>query len=687
MRNASLYPALAMQSVRNNRKFYLPYILALLGDVAALYIMTALVKDPGTENLTPGRPNGYMYVKTFMDIGMFIAFLFSAIFVFYINGFLMKQRKKELGLYNILGMGKSHIALVLAVETVYIGVLGIGGGIAVGLLLHKLVTLVIHQMLGMPVPLGFYISWDGMAQTALLFALLLGAALLVNLNRVRVANPIELLRSGNVGEREPRTRWLLTLLGVGTLGAGYYIAVKTKTGVEAIMWYFVAVFLVIIGTYCLFTAVSVFILKALRANKSFYYKTSHFIGVSGMLYRMKQNAVGLANICILCTMVMVMLSGTLSLYLGTEDIIRQQYPGDINVKVYYVPDPEDPEDPFDPEAMLALQKGFVESQGVTVTKAWTNRELGFGAGLRSDGTYTTDRFSDGTVGSVVSMTVLSEADYTALTGETLGLNPGEAAVYGAAGDTLTIRWTVAHEGRELGQSTFSVVKKLREDPTSSPMIAQMVTVVVPDEETVSELWELQAEAYGVSRSNMLWYAHLDVDCDEAMLETLEARYEEAVEDDSFYDGTGSWYSSRWDLRSEGAAETYGLAGGFLFLGIFLGFIFILATVLIIYYKQISEGYEDKDRFEIMQKVGLSRGEVKRSIHSQILMVFFLPIAVASVHIVFDFNMVEKLLTLFSLHNTRLTALCTAGTVLVFFLAYGVVYLLTARTYYKIVERS
>ena len=230
MRNASLYPALAIQSIRNNRKFYLPYILALLGDVAAFYIMTALVKDPGTEYLTPGHPNGYMYVKTFMAIGMFIAFVFSAIFVFYINGFLMKQRKKELGLYNILGMGKSHIAVVLAAETVYIGALGICGGIAVGLLLHKLVTLVIHQMIGLPVPLGFYISWDGMAQTALLFAALLGSTLLANLNRVRVSNPIELLRSGNAGEREPRTRWLLTILGVGTLGAGYYIAIKTKTG-------------------------------------------------------------------------------------------------------------------------------------------------------------------------------------------------------------------------------------------------------------------------------------------------------------------------------------------------------------------------------------------------------------------------------------------------------------------------
>ena len=213
MRNSALYPKLALQNIRSSRKFYLPYILALLGDVAAIYIMSALVNDPGVENITPGHPNGYLYVEMFMTIGMFIAFLFSAIFVLYINGFLMKQRTRELGLYNILGMGKRHIAMVLIFETLYIGVLGIGGGFAVGVLLHKLVSLLLHKVMNMPVPFGFYISWSGMAQTAVLFAALLLITLLCNLNKVRASKPIELLHSGNAGEREPKTRWLLTLLG------------------------------------------------------------------------------------------------------------------------------------------------------------------------------------------------------------------------------------------------------------------------------------------------------------------------------------------------------------------------------------------------------------------------------------------------------------------------------------------
>ena len=683
MRNSSLYPKLAVQSIRNNRKFYFPYILALLGDVAAIYIMSALCRDPGVKDMTPGRPNGYMYVSIFMNIGQVIAFLFSAVFVLYINGFLMKQRKKELGLYNILGMGKGHIAVVLVIETIIIALLGIGGGIITGLILHKLVSLILHQMLGMPVPFGFYISWDGMAWTAALFLILLAVTLLVNLNKVRVSKPIELLRGGNVGEREPRTKWFMTLLGIISLGAGYYIAITTQTGVDAIVTYFLAVGLVIVGTYCLFTAVSIFILKALRRNKKFYYQTSHFIGVSGMLYRMKQNAVGLANICILCTMVMVMLSGTLSLYLGTADMIDEQYPGDINVEVDYYPHPEEP---FDGDAMLAVQTGFIESQGVAVTSMGTRCELTFGAGRRSDGSLTTDRFSDGTVGAIVSMSFITEAGYTAVTGETLGLAPGEVAAYNVLGDTLTIHWDSQKEGRKLGESAYPIAKKLSSNPCFTASIVQMVTVVVPDDAALSEIYEQETAVYQENSSPLVWHAYLDVDCDEAAMLDLEERYSDAVANSDFFQGTGKWELCRWDLRSEGEAESYGLAGGFLFLGLFLGFIFLLATVLIIYYKQISEGYEDKERFEIMQKVGLSRGEVKRSIHSQILMVFFLPIVVASIHIMFDFNMVEKLLTLFYIHNTTLTALCTLGTVLVFFAAYGVVYLLTARTYYKIVER-
>ena len=682
MRNSGLFPRLALQSIRNNRRFYLPYILALLGDVAAMYIMCALTNDPGVANMTPGRPNGYMYVQIFMQIGKVIAYLFSAVFVLYINGFLMKQRKKELGLYNILGMGKGHIAIVLIFETLLIGAAGIAGGLGVGLLLHKLVSLFLHKTMGMPVPFGFSISWTGIAQTSALFAVLLAVTLLVNLNKVRVSKPIELLHGGNVGEREPKTRWLLTILGIAALGWGYYISVTTKTGVDAIVTYFLAVGLVIVGTYCLFTAVSIFVLKALRKNKKFYYKTSHFIGVSGMLYRMKQNAVGLANICILCTMVMVMLSGTLSLYWGTADMLNEQYPGDVNVQVNYIPDPEDP---FNPEAMLAVQIGFIEEQGVAVTSIKNSSELCFSAGLLSDGSYTTDKFSDGTVGAVVSLSVITEASYTAITGETLGLGPGEVAAYNVPGDTMTIHW-VEPRGADLGQSSYPIVKKLSQNPCFSASIVQMVTVVVPDEAVLNEIYENQTSAYQEYNSNIIWKAYLELDCDEARIIELEEVYNDAVADYSFFAGTGQWGTCRWDLRSTGEAESYGLASGFLFLGIFLGFIFLLATVLIIYYKQISEGYEDKDRFEIMQKVGLSRGEVKKSIHSQILMVFFLPILVAAIHIVFDFNMVEKLLTMFYIHNTALTAMCTVGTVLVFFVAYGIVYLLTARTYYKIVER-
>ena len=693
MRNSGLFPKLAMQSIRNNRKFYLPYILALVGDVAAIYIMQALVKDPGAVNMTPGRPNGYLYVNMFMTVGMFIAFFFSAIFVLYINGFLIKQRKKELGLYNILGMGKGHIAVVLVIETVYIGIAGIAGGIAVGLLLHKLVSLFLHRTMNLPVPFGFYICWDGMAQTALLFAGLLAVTLVFNLNKVRVSKPIELLRGGNVGEREPKTRWLLTLLGIATLGWGYYIAVTTRTGMDAIVTYFGAVGLVIVGTYCLFTAVSIFILKALRKNKKFYYKTGHFIGISGMLYRMKQNAVGLANICILCTMVMVMLSGTLSLYLGTADMIQERYPGDLNIEVGYFPQPwgdnADNEDwaPFDPDAMLAANVKFIEEQGVNVEKIQTSYDLSFGAGLISDGVYTTDRFNDDAK-EVVLITCITESNYTAATGETLGLAPDEAAAYNVKGDEVTIRWTVDKAGTELGESTFRIVKTLRENPQFNPDIMRLVTIVVADDAVINELWARQAEAYPDNWSEMQWFAYLDVDCGEDEIEKLEriqdGFYELALTDS--YEGTGSWLYCHWEPRSAGEEDAYGLAGGFLFLGIFLGFIFLLATVLIIYYKQISEGYEDKERFEIMQKVGLSRSEVKKSIHSQILMVFFLPILVAAIHIIFDFNMVEKLLTMFYIHNTALTAMCTVGTVLVFFAAYGIVYLLTARTYYKIVER-
>ena len=672
-----LYPRLAWQNIKGDRRFFAPYFLALLGNVAAFYIMTALAVDPGMSQL-----HGAMYVQSFCFMGMFIAAVFSAVFLLYVNGFLMKQRKKALGLYNILGMGKSHIAAVLFFETLFVGGAGIVCGLLTGLLFHKLVTLALYKLLRFAVPFGFAISWDAMARTAILFGVLIGLTLLSNLNKVRVSKPIELLYGGQVGEREPRTKWFMTLLGVLTLGAGYYIALRTTNGMEAIAFYFVAVFLVIIGTYCLFTAVSIFVLKALRRNKRFYYKTSHFIGVSGMLYRMKQNAVGLANICILSTMVMVMVSGTLSLYLGTQDIVDRQAPSDLTVLVRYDPDEAEP---FDPAAMLRFQEGFIQDQGYSVSEDLIYSSFTFTVGRLPDGSYTTenDLVTLGT--AITTIQVLTQDAYAAATGVSLGLEAGEVA-FGGEEDVLTIHWGTLEGAGSFGRSDLTVAQHLEESLSADAAVSDTSTLVVADTAALMELYENQKEAYGEDSSWMEWQASFSVDATDEELRAVQQAYNQYVRDDAVFAGTGKWWSCGWTLRCDVEADAYGLAGGFLFLGIFLGTIFLMATVLIIYYKQISEGYEDKARFEIMQKVGLSREEVRASIRSQVLMVFFLPIAVAAVHILFDFNMVEKLLTLFQVYNTTLTALCTLGTVLVFFLVYGAVYLLTARTYYKIVER-
>ena len=672
-----LYPRLAWQNIKGDRRFFAPYFLALLGNVAAFYIMTALAVDPGMSQL-----HGAMYVQSFCFMGMFIAAVFSAVFLLYVNGFLMKQRKKALGLYNILGMGKSHIAAVLFFETLFVGGAGIVCGLLTGLLFHKLVTLALYKLLRFAVPFGFAISWDAMARTAILFGVLIGLTLLSNLNKVRVSKPIELLYGGQVGEREPRTKWFMTLLGVLTLGAGYYIALRTTNGMEAIAFYFVAVFLVIIGTYCLFTAVSIFVLKALRANKRFYYKTSHFIGVSGMLYRMKQNAVGLANICILSTMVMVMVSGTLSLYLGTQDIVNRQAPSDLTVLVRYDPDEAEP---FDPAAMLRFQEGFIQDQGYSVSEDLIYSSFTFTVGRLPDGSYTTenDLVTLGT--AITTIQVLTQDAYAAATGVSLGLEAGEVA-FGGEENVLTIHWGTLEGAGSFGRSDLTVAQHLEESLSADAAVSDTSTLVVADTAALMELYENQKEAYGEDSSWMEWQASFSVDATDEELRAVQQAYNQYVRDDAVFAGTGKWWSCGWTLRCDVEADAYGLAGGFLFLGIFLGTIFLMATVLIIYYKQISEGYEDKARFEIMQKVGLSREEVRASIRSQVLMVFFLPIAVAAIHILFDFNMVEKLLTLFQVYNTTLTALCTLGTVLVFFLVYGAVYLLTARTYYKIVER-
>ncbi len=669
-----LYPKLAAQGMRQNRRFFLPYLLALAGLTAAFYVMSALVFDPGVVTM-----RGFEYVQVMMSIGMFVAGILSTVLLLYINSFLMKQRKKELGLYNILGMGKGNIALIQCWESLYTALLGIGGGLACGVILHKLATIALTSLLRFSIPFSPALSLPAMAVTAVFFGALLVLALLLNLVRVRVSNPIELLHGGAVGEKEPRTRWLLAVVGALALGAGYFIAVTTKDPALALAFYFLAVILVITGTYCLFTAGSIALLKLLRNNKGFYYQTSHFIGVSGMLYRMKRNAAGLSNICILSTMVMVMISGTLALYLGQGEIIAARYPASLNMTIGFEPAQGHE---VDLEGAKSLVDRFAREQGVPAASSNAGQYLQFGGSeIRGDGLpgYLTSTCDDNTANR--TLFVLTAADYAGLSGRPAPtLAPGELAVCGEGPAPGPLTFTDV-EGGSLDFTVKEVLPALSMFTVTSDM-SEPVCLVTADEAARTALRGLVGREF--TRYTALVLTELDCTSEEE-LALVDAWSDKTINDGAFFDGTGDWEYWRVDSRAEMAVDGYAMAGGFLFLGIVLGVVFLMATVLIIYYKQVSEGYEDQGRFEIMRKVGLSQREVKSSIRSQVLLVFCLPIAVAAVHILFDFNLVARMLTMFGVRNVMTAALCTGGTLLAFLAVYAVVYSLTARTYYKIVR--
>ena len=681
MRKLSFFPKLAAQSIKNNRRFYVPYILTVIGTTAAFYILSALFFDPGRYELAGNTTNGAAYVQSFMMIGMLFLGIFSFIFLIYTNSFLMKRRQKEIGLYNVLGMGKGNIAAILFFEALYVVILGVGGGLAAGILLHKLCTLILYRLIHFPAPFGISVQPAAVALTALIFTCL-------NLARVGRSRPVELLRGGEVGEKEPKANWFLTALGVISLGLGYFIAVWTKDGAMAVALYFIAVFLVVIGTYCLFTSVSIAVLKALRANKRYYYKARHFITVSGMLYRMKRNAAGLANICIISTMVMVMISGTLSLYVGTEDMINELYPHDFSAKaVYYFSEPwnytsEEEQTPFDHAEMNAQFVDWYTEHGAAPSYAAEVEYLYLSPGDMEEAGYD-------------SVYLLTAASYALLTGnEAPVLGEGEALARFPAGTEGRERVVLSSEVKESAEGGY-VHREAAFDIVGSADISVTDierSVSISDERdlilVVSDTQSLLDTGFALQRGGYNWEGLYDFDgltyseqiaLDDAYWDTENGGWLAAADDVSGY------YSyMTTDIRADFASDSYLLTGGFLFLGIFLGAVFLMAMVLIMYYKQVSEGYEDQRRFVIMRQVGLSEQETRRAIHSQILTVFFLPIVVAAVHIAFDFNLVVQLLSLFQLVDVRLTALCTLGTLGVFCAVYAIIYLITARSYSKIV---
>ena len=676
MRKSGFYPKLAWGNIVRNRQFYVPYLLTLGGTAAAFYIIGALA---GARDLPV--MNRYIYLSMFMTFGLFVIAIFAVIFLGYTNSFLMKRRRKELGLYNVLGMGKRNIARMLGMETVYTALIGIGGGILAGLLLQKLVTLLLCRIMAFHgTGFSFYVSREGILATIALFTLILLGNLLVNLIRVGRQSPMELMRSASAGEREPKSNWPMAILGILALGGGYAIAVFTNNAGMAFALYFPAVILVIIGTYALFTAVSIVALKALRKNKRYYYQPRHFIGVSGMLYRMRRNAVGLANICILSTMVLVMVSGTLALYLNSQQTLEKQFPAELSVAVRYQAD-QTPA--FDGDAFSARLLAELREKDCPAEILYSYRRFTLSMDEIPGGYFRRHEYQSQTK----DINFLTAADAEAITGQQLT---------DFAPVTLRFPLTAAAEQGSGGADEYSeiTVEAAKLTETVPAVGGAFVNINVPvwlavkDDAALQAVWDTQAAAQrvripGSSPNAMVFQTFCRLNTDPETQLTVERELDfgqgySAAE-------VGSWERVDADSKESFTRDYYALNGGFFFLGLFLGFLFIMAAVLIIYYKQVSEGYEDRERYRIMRDVGLERKMVKESISSQILVVFFAPLLVAAIHVAFDFKLMLHLLAMFGLHEGGTTLLCTAGTFLVFAVIYGLVYLLTARTYYRIVQ--
>lgn len=656
--NKLIYSKLAMSNIKKNKNTYFPYLLSSTVMISLFYILHAVTEQVGLSSFY-----GDATMVTVLKFGVYIAGGFSVIFIFYTNSFLIKRRTKELGLYSILGMEKKHIGKVLFFEVIYSGAFSLIVGILSGVLLGRLMFAFLLNILNLSTSIKFIISGKSIVITVILFLLTFGLVMLFNLMKIHTTNPINLMMGNKEGEKEPKANWLMAVVGFICLGIGYYLALTVDNPVQSINVFFIAVIFVIIATYFLFIAGSITILKILRKNKRFYYNKKHFIAVSSMIYRMKQNAVGLANICILSTAVLLILSTTISLYVGTEDIMRTIYPYDVQTNYVY--------EGQDIEEIERVILNHSEKNNLVIKNISDYHVLPIVGNRNENELMGRQNFDIKDIDSLYEIGIVTLSDYNKNTGQNEILDNGEVLIWTSVKD-------FKYETLKLYDEEFTVKKKVDKiEFLSSLGILNTIRIVVPDIEIMEDLFEKISEKE--DGTNPIYYEYdfdLEGDMDNK-LEFCSTLREELNQSIGSVPTVDNIYTSRQDFLS--------IYGSLLFIGLFLGTFFMIATVLIIYYKQISEGYDDHDRFNIMQKVGMSKDEVKSAIKSQVMIVFFLPLITAIIHIVVAFPVVNKILAIFYLTNTKLFIGVTGIVILIFTLVYGVVYRLTAKVYYKLVN--
>ena len=678
---ANLYPKLAWDGIRKNKRFYLPYILTCIGMVMMFYIIHYLAAMPTLKEM-PGGDSMTMV----LGFGFWVIALFAVIFLFYTNSFLMRRRQKEFGLYNMLGMGKNHLSILLLWENGILFSVSMVGGLLSGILLSKLAELFMIMLMGGEATYTLRIDPKAFRDTWTIFIPVFALIFVKGLIQIRRSSAVNLVKSDTVGEKPPRANYVLGIAGILILAGAYYIALSIKSPLIAMAWFFLAVCMVIVATYLLFISGSVMLCRLLQKNKRYYYKPNHFVSVSSMVYRMKRNGAGLASICILCTMVLVIMMGAGSLYVGQEESLNTRYPHEFAASVDFLTEgetkrySEERADYFYAQVDEVLNSYDVTPENAEQVLSTTATGMLKDRALILDPS-TVDAANTETMEYVTQIYLIPLSAYNQCMGTDKTLNSGEVFLH-------CVRRTYDAPVITLSDGTVLTVKEHLTDMMGSGEAAMQIIpsmfIVTDDIEAVMESFNKELGSMSGEYKCRLEVSYsFDADLsEEQQMELGEAIRERVRELD--YTGDGGFYSYNVECKAEERADFYGLFGGIFFLGIFLSILFLAATVLIIYYKQVTEGYEDEARFEIMRKVGMTAKDIRKSINSQMLTVFFLPLVTAAVHTAFAFPIVQKLLAIFNLRNTALSLMVTGVAIVIFGIFYGVIYKITSNAYYSIV---
>ena len=658
---------LALSNLIKNRKLYYPYTLATILVIAITYIFTSLTLNSHLDDLPRADA-----IKTVLGLGLGIVALSSGIIVLYANSFVMKNRSKELGLYSVLGLEKRHLFSMILKETMIMGFVTLLLGIGVGALFDKLIYAFLQRLIGESTGLVSTFQVMTIPIVPVIFACIFSFLVLVNGFRLLRLNPLQLTKDGLKGEKKGRFLVIQTFLGLGAMGYGYYLALSVQNPVIAIMSFFLAVLLVILGTYLLFNAGTTVVLQLLKKKKSYYYKPNNMISISNLVFRMKKNAVGLATIAILSSMVLVTLVGAASIYAGKKDYLMSAAPHDYSVSGNKV----------DLTSTKKLMDDFLIKTGEQANEEVAVSYLFFGIKNQETNKLTVFTKNERKVVPKSIVLVFSQETFKQLTGKELNLSSNQIALY-TKNKTLKTQKSLSIDGknyqihRQLGDFINKKVPNIYKI-----IVSDYSYLVVPDikifESSMKGTSIAQATYVGVNVKDPTHDAKKNLD----LLDQIAGEATKQLAGQT----TGvpeSYFSANSRYDAEGMVN--GFVGGTFFIGIFLSIIFMLGTVLVIYYKQISEGYEDRERFVILQKIGLDDLQVKQTIRKQVLTVFFLPLIFAFIHLAFAYHMISLIVRIIGVLNPDLMLVVTIIVCGVFFLAYILVFVLTSRSYRRIVS--